>query len=145
MTRVYVDTSALLSLYQRHSRTEEVEAYCSGAAIVISRLALVEFRSAILKYKRRKEITLKQAREVIEAFRRDLRKYRIVEINYETWRIAGKLIEKHSPERDLRSLDAIQIAAALSLPTRKSVHHFVTLDLHAMANVAELEGLNVRP
>ena len=143
--RVFIDTCALLALYQNHPRTREVEAWCKDARMVISRLTLVEFRSAILSHKRRNEITLKQARDVIEAFRQDLGKYVIREIGTDTWRLAGNLIEKYSGDRNLKSLDAVQLATAASLPRSLSISYFVTLDTHPLAGVAEQEGLAVKP
>ncbi len=143
--RVYVDTSALLALYQRHTKTDEVEAWCREAKIIISRLALVEFRSAILKFTRRREITLKQARELIGAFRKDLSRYLIRELSPDTWRVAGDLVERYSPERDFRSLDAIQLATAKTLPRSSMVTHFITLDTHPLADVARQEGFSVKP
>jgi len=143
--RVYVDTCALLALYQNHPRTREVEAWCKDAKLVISRLTLVEFRSAIFNHKRRKTITLKQARDVIHAFRQDLGKYMIREIGTDTWRMAGDLIEKYAGDRNFRSLDAVQLATAASLPRSLAVEYFVTLDVHPLADVAEQEGFAVKP
>jgi len=143
--RVYVDTSALLALYERHPETEAVEAYCLNARILISRLTLVEFRSAVLRNKRKGNITLSQARQIIEALRRDASKYLLAEITPTILRRACDLVEKYSAGRNLRSLDAVQLAAAVELPRRLSVVHFVTLDTHPLADIARHEGFSVKP
>src|SRR5438445_12250754 len=111
--RVYVDTSALFALYQSHPQTYEVEACVKGAKIVICRITLVEFRSTVYKVVRNGGLKLPEARALVDAFRKDLQKYLIEEIKTDIWQAAWELIENHGRALNLRSLDALHLAAAI--------------------------------
>lgn len=52
------------------------------------------------------------------------------------------LIKRHARTQRLRTLDALQLAAALRRYWRGQIDHFVTAD-RALAQVAELEGFSV--
>jgi predicted nucleic acid-binding protein len=143
--RVFIDTSALVALYHPEPKTLQVEAYVKDSRIFISRLALVEFRSAAFRLVRKGTLKLHEARALVDAFRKDLGKYHIQEINLQVWAESVSLIEKHASKIDLRSLDAIQLAAAKMASQRNSIRDFVTLDVHGLAQAAEAEGFLRRP
>ena len=143
--RVFLDTSALMALYHREPKTLQVEAYAKGSKIFISRLALTEFRSALFRLVRANVLKLHEARALLEAFRKDLGKYRIQEIDMRVWTESLALIEKHGSRINLQSLDALQLASAKSAANRNPLREFVTLDVHGLAQAAQAEGFTVRP
>lgn len=143
--RIFIDTSALVALYHAEPKTRQVEAYAKGARIFISRVTLLEFRSAIFRLARGGLLRPHEARALVEAFRKDLAKYTIEEVNMRVWDEALGLIERHGAKVNLRSLDALQLAAAKKANDRNSIGGFLTLDMHGLAQAAAAEGFTVRP
>jgi predicted nucleic acid-binding protein len=143
--RVFLDTSALVALYHQEHGTAQVEAYAKGAKIFISRLALTEFRSTLFRLVRGRILRLHEARALIDALKKDLQKYTIQEIDMNVWKESSDLIERLGDKINLRSLDALQLAAAKKTDQRSSVREFVTLDNHGLSQAAGAEGFTVRP
>ncbi len=56
--------------------------------------------------------------------------------------VAGELIGKYGLSRQLRTLDAIQLAVALDLHRASPIDHFVCSD-QRLCEIAVFEGLNV--
>jgi hypothetical protein len=71
--------------------------------------------------------------------RRVIRPIRIVNAHYQ---LAGALISQHGMTRQLRTLDAIQLAVALHLDQAAPVDQFVCAD-HNLCDIAAIEGLAV--
>jgi predicted nucleic acid-binding protein len=57
-------------------------------------------------------------------------------------RMAEKLLEEHAKYRRLRTLDALQLGAAMELAKKHGLNHFVCADKH-LVNVARLEAISV--
>ncbi len=127
------------------AKTLQVEAYAKGSKIFISRIALTEFRSVLFRLVRNGVLRLREARALLGAFKKDLGKYRIQEIDMRVWTESMELIERHGSRVNLRSLDAIQLAAAKTASGHSSIREFVTLDVHGLAQAAQAEGFTVRP
>ena len=143
--RIFLDTSALVVLYHGEPKTFQVEAYAKGARIFISRLALTEFRSTVYKLVRGGSLSLHAGRGLVEAFRKDLGKYQIQEVDTNVWRESADLVEKYSSKINLRTLDAVQLASAKRVDARNSVKEFITLDVHGLSQAAKAEGFTIRP
>lgn len=143
--RVFVDTSALFALYQSQAKTYQVEACVKGAKIIISRIALLEFRSTVYRVVRGGKLRLTEGRALVEAFRKDLKNYVIEEMGTKLWQEAWELIENHGRTVNLRSLDALHLAAAINAHRRQSLQAFVTLDNHGLAQAARASGFKVMP
>jgi len=71
--------------------------------------------------------------------RRLIRPLRMLNAHFE---VAGELIGKYGLSRQLRALDAIQLAVALDLHRASPIDHFVCSD-QKLCEIAVLEGLNV--
>ncbi|HJS81855.1 MAG TPA: type II toxin-antitoxin system VapC family toxin [Nitrososphaera sp.] len=142
--RVYVDTSALFALYENHPKTYLVQASVSGAKIVISRITLLEFRSTVYKAVRSGKLKVSQARALVDAFRRDINRYILEEVKVPFWQTAWELIENHGSTVNLRSLDALHLAAALKSGESQPISAFVTLD-GGLTSAAKKCGFTVRP
>jgi hypothetical protein len=71
--------------------------------------------------------------------KRMVRPIRVLNVHYQ---IAGDLIGKHAMSRQLRALDAIQLAVASHLHRSFPIDHFVCAD-QRLCDVAALEGLAV--
>ena len=142
---MFIDTSALVALDHTEPKTRQVEAYAKGARIFISRVSLLEFRSAIFRLTRSGVLKQREAGALVEAFRKDLARYTIEEVNQKVWGEALALIEKHGAKVNLRSLDALQLASAKKANARNPIGAFLTLDVHGLAQAAQAEGFTVQP
>ena len=71
--KAFLDTSSLIKLYHKEERSDSVMNALSNdiREIFLSELAILEFRSALWKKIREKEIKEKTAIEVIKCFQND--------------------------------------------------------------------------
>jgi predicted nucleic acid-binding protein len=146
MPRYFFDTSALVKHYHAENGTAEVRRLLTepGAECVISRLATVEMlsgfagkvRTAVLSTA---SYTKVRSRFLADVKRRVVRPVRIVNVHFQ---LAGDLIGKHGMTRQLRTLDAVQLAVALRLHHGIPIDRFVCAD-QRLCEVASLEGLAV--
>ncbi|MFT3942731.1 MAG: type II toxin-antitoxin system VapC family toxin [Ancrocorticia sp.] len=125
MTSWYLDTSAAIKLIQREAESEQLiaEIHRQEPTLMSSRLLETELRRAI---QRSSSLEQRDATELLE--RIDL--YDVTPMHFTQ---AGLL-----PGRNLRSLDAIHVAVALSLQPNT----VVTYDIR-MAEVSRDAGLQV--
>jgi len=119
MPRYFFDTSALVKRYHTESGTPEVRRLLTepGAECVISRLATVEMLSGFAGKVRTGVFSTAAFARVSGQFlgdvkRRVVRPLRVVNAHYQ---LAGALISHHGMSRQLRTLDAIQLAVVLRL------------------------------
>lgn len=146
MARYFFDTSALVKHYHAEVGTSKVRAILAepGAERLISRLATVEMLSGFAGKVRTGVFASTDFQSLRGLFladvkRRLLRPVRIVNAHYQ---LAGVLIGTHGLSRQLRTLDALQLAVALRVHQATSVDHFVCAD-QRLCDVAALEGLAV--
>ena len=135
-----VDTCALAKLYVAEPDSDAFETWFADVMPVkISRLTTVEFESVLGKYTRTGRLSAATAGGVLAAFDEDISAgcLQIVEFSVAEFELARALIRKHA-SRGLRSLDALQLAAALAARTEL----FVTAD-RKLAGAAAAEGLQV--
>jgi uncharacterized protein len=146
MPRYYFDTSALIKRYHAERGTPQVRSLMTepGAECIISRLATVEMLSGFAGTVRTgvfstNAFTALRSQFLADVKRRVIRPIRIVNVHYQ---LAGALISQHGMTRQLRTLDAIQLAVALRIHHAAPVDQFVCAD-QKLCDIAALEGLAV--
>lgn len=125
--KVFVDTSSLLKLYHQENDSDTIQAVLSDGVteIVLSEIAILEFRSAIWKKVREGSIDKDVAVEVISCFQGDFDNFRWIKLTTEVTESASHLLMKYG-NTGLRTLDSIQLASALSFRGEESL--FLTSD-----------------
>jgi predicted nucleic acid-binding protein len=146
MTSYFFDSSALAKAYRQEIGTAKVLAILGdpGDQFYISSLTAVEFQSVFAQKVRAGVLTLDEFQLARRKFGGDVRARRIIirGLLRRHQRAAEKLIVTHGPLRRLRTLDALQLATALELWTKKTIDHFVVADVD-LAAAATLEGIPV--
>jgi predicted nucleic acid-binding protein len=142
MLRYFLDTSALIKLYHEEEGTEVVDNLVSQnqPVIVISDLSGLEMVSAMSRKVRAQEIKPETFTAVLIAFEADLPAFDIQLVTGQTMSEARQLLKDWGIAYGLRSLDAIQLAVALSANRRQKLDLFVAADKRLTA-VAEQESL----
>lgn len=145
MARLFVDTSALIKLYRTEPDSADVQACMAQEdELVISQLALLEFRTAFATPVRMRLMSSRDANTYVSAFLSTLSRYTVVDIEPAIAARAALLLDTYAVSHGLRSLDAIQLASALSAHADQPLDALLTTDL-AMATIATAEGLTVKP
>jgi predicted nucleic acid-binding protein len=137
----FLDTSALAKLYVREAGTEmmlRLAAQPDRPNLVILSLSRVEFRAAVQRRLRSRELTKDNASAALAAFNEHLSSVYVVQ--HVTEAIIDRaldLVDKH----DLRAYDSIQLAACLTLPVPQTEGRatFTCADVRLLA-AAEEEG-----
>ena len=146
MAQYFFDTSALAKYYHTEAGSKEVLDIFGepGCIVRVSSLGILEAQSVfamkVRSHETSEEAGLKQ-RALLMA---DVASGRLLvhELRDEHFASAAKLIERHGFNRQIRTLDALQLAVALELAQRKFIDMFVLSDKR-LADVAQLEGLTV--
>jgi predicted nucleic acid-binding protein len=142
----FFDSSALAKLYHAETGTPEVEniVRAPGAEIWISRLTVLELPSVFAIKVRTQFIGRDDARMLLRRFQDDLlnQKFRLAPIREPEFESAERLMEQYAFDLRLRTLDALQLAVALGLRSRRLVDHFVAAD-RILCEVAALEAFTV--
>lgn len=111
----FLDTSVLLKLYHDELGTQDLLTQLATVEqLFLSRLTEIELCSALWKKVRTKEISLTSAELLVAAFLSDASKFNWIELHDERVRQAARLVIKYG-KVGLRSLDALQLASALTL------------------------------
>ena len=146
MLRQFFDSSALIKYYHNEIGSAKVQILVSGSGSehYVARLAWVEILSALAKKVRTGTIVPPDYRRLQLRLRADIKRrlirpLRMLNAHFE---VAGELIGKYGLSRQLRALDAIQLAVALDLHRASPIDHFVCSD-QKLCEIAVLEGLNV--
>lgn len=146
MARYFLDTSALIKQYHAEMGTPVVQRILAepGAELLIARLATVEILSGFATKVRTGAILVPEFQRVRGLFLADikrklLRPIRVLNAHYQ---LAADLIATHGMTRQLRTLDAIQLAVTLRVHRVTPINHFVCAD-QRLCDVAMLEGLSV--
>lgn len=144
MALYYLETSALVKLYIREPGTDQLLRLASRAAnhrFAVLSLAQVEFRSAIRKRERVRDIDDALASELIARFEEHLEtKYVSQTVNSSVLDAAKALIDRYA----LRAYDAVQLAGCLALKRSagKQPPTFICAD-QALIQAAVSESLEV--
>ena len=146
MARYFFDTSALVKHYHAETGTPEIRRILAeaGAEHLIARLAMVEVLSGFATKVRTGVLLIPEFQCLRGLFladvkRRLLRPIRVLNAHYQ---LAGDIIVTHGMSRQLRTLDALQLAVVLRVHRVTPVDHFVCAD-QKLCDVAILEGLSV--
>ncbi|MBW6518126.1 MAG: type II toxin-antitoxin system VapC family toxin [ANME-2 cluster archaeon] len=125
--KAFLDTSSLIKLYHTEVGSDFVMNALSHdiREIFLSELAILEFRSALWKKMREKEIMENTAIEVIKCFQNDGDNFHWIMLQSDIVESASYLLMKYG-NRGLRTLDSLQLAAALTLRDEKCI--FFTSD-----------------
>jgi predicted nucleic acid-binding protein len=130
---VFLDTSALIKLYHREVGTERLIEFLTrppnDIRIIVSDLTRIEFRSAIFKKMRRKEIQPEEAMRVINIFESDMSRFDVIEVGPRHKAIVINLFDTLGAKSSLRSLDALQLAAAIYINDESRIAHFICSDI----------------
>lgn len=117
MAVYFVDTSALAKRYVNEIGTRWVRGWVrreAGNSIIIAELAMVEMFSVIARRELQQDISLSSATRRRQAFLyHSLHDYEVIQINNKIFIQSRDLVTKYV-HFGLRSLDAIQLACALT-------------------------------
>ena len=142
----FFDTSAISKHYHAETGTAKVDALLGlpNASQVISRLAVVELHSVFAKKVRTGELDQADFQKLARRFRGDVaaRRLRVVRLTAAHFQSAERLIRRIGLTKNLRTLDALQLAVAINLNEPGQPIEFVCAD-HALGTLAIAEGLSV--
>ena len=142
MPRLFFDTSALVKRYYEEEGSETVDELIEAedSEVVITSLAVVEVASALRRKRNRDEITSDDVSRLLSSFFEEaLAEFTILPMDDSFSETALDLVLRS----DLRTLDSLQLAAALSIVTETSTPVFVCAD-RQLADVAAERGLETR-
>ncbi len=129
MPGYFLDSSAIGKIYHLEVGTPVLEALLTQVEsnLYISRLAVIEVSSAFAGKVRTGHLDLSEIKLLHVRFRGDLRRklMHTVAITAGHFRQAGRLIHLHGIDARLRTLDAMELAVAISLQNRGLVEIFV--------------------
>jgi predicted nucleic acid-binding protein len=142
----FFDSSALIKLYHPELGSQRVAAIfgTAGRRIIVSRLAGVEFHSALALKSRTGHLDRAGSATLRFRFLNDVAigAIELVELSESHYSAAERLIVRHGDTKGLRTLDAIHLALALDVHLHAGLDAFVAAD-KALCEVANLEGLAV--
>ena len=142
----FFDASAAVKHYHPEIGTAKVDALLAeaGARHFISDLAVVEFHSVLARLVRTGTITVATFRLARGRFLADIAGglWQVLPVPAARFHDAQQLLLKHGLARRLRTLDAMQLAAALALHVGVPLNAFVTADAN-LGSIATAEGLTV--
>ena len=146
MAHYFLDSSALGKHYHAEIGTARVDALLQepDAQHFISRLTVVEVHSVFAGKVRTHLLSEEDFQLLRLQFRNDIarRLLRVVRLTDEHYHEAEQLLRRHGLTRSLRTLDALQLAVALSQRRRGTLDAFVCADQN-LCRIAQEEGLLV--
>lgn len=136
---LFFDTSALVKRYADEQGTQVVDQLIETPenTIVITSLSVIEIASAFRRKHNRGEIS-EQKRDslLVSFFEEATERFTVIPVDESIFETAFDLVL----DDDLRTLDSLQLAAALSLPTPNPDITFVCAD-EALVDAAEQHGV----
>ena len=146
MARYFFDSSALAKLYQAETGSAKVEAVFREPtrSIIISRLTVVEINSVFARRVRMGDLNAADAISLRNHFLNDVATgaFTVVAVTDQHFSEAEQLLIQYATKKNLRTLDAFQLAVALDVNRRSSLNALLTAD-NSMSEVAAAEGLSV--
>lgn len=141
--RLFFDTSALVKRYAEEPGTDSVDALVEAddAAVFVTSITVVEMTSAFRRKNNRGECSTETMHELLSAFFTDaLTEFVVLPMDEALFEWSIDLVF----EDDLRTLDSLQLAAALALANDHDEVTFVCADarLVSVARSRGLDGLN---
>jgi predicted nucleic acid-binding protein len=142
----FFDTSAISKHYHAETGTAKVDALLGlpAASQIISRLSVVELHSVFAKKVRIGELAPADFQKLTRRFRGDVaaRRLRVIRLTAAHFQSAERLIRRIGLTKNLRTLDGLQLAVAISLNEPGQPIVFVCAD-QALGALAIAEGLSV--
>jgi len=143
MEVLFFDTSALVKRYHEEKGTDQVDDLIEGEdTVVISSLSVIETVSAFRRKYNMSDLTEEQMNDLLsEFFREALEDFIIVPMEESVMQFSFDLVI----EDNLRTLDSLQLSAALSLnPREDSDVVFISADeeLVSIAEKRDLDAIN---
>ena len=138
---LFFDTSALVKRYADEDGTQTVDRLIETreTTIIITSLSVIEIASAFRRKYNRGEISERRRDGLLGSFFEEaMERFTIIPVDESTFETAFDLVL----DDDLRTLDSLQLATAVSLPTPNPEITFVCAD-EALVNVAEQHGLSI--
>ena len=126
------DTSGLVKYYHPEVGSKKVQQFVDNSRnrIFISDLSIVELISSLAKKVRIDDISVNTFRITRRRFFADIAigKFHIVMLTQKHGQNAVKLILKYATKSSLRTLDALQLAIAMDLRSKRTMDYFVCAD-----------------
>jgi len=146
MPTYFFDTSALVKHYHTEPGSPKVDLVLgeTGAVFLIARLTLAQTPSVFAKKVRTGEISDTDFDGLCLRFYADVKNRTItpVRILNAHFEIASELIARHGKARQIHTLDALQLAVALSIQDPAPIDQFLCAD-QRLCEIATLERLAV--
>lgn len=146
MARSFLDTSALVKHYHAEAGTSAVDQIIGmrAAELFIARVTLVETISVFAIKVRTGAFDPPEFARLRGLFATHVarRRYQIVRLLNVHYDRAQDLLTSHGHRRQIRTLDALQLAVALHLHRTAPLDYFVCAD-QRLCDIAILEGLTV--
>ncbi len=137
---LFIDTSALIKLYHNEKGTERLrnilEENKNNLFITVSKLSITEMHSAFMKKVRANEIEREDAISALDFFKLDLDKFNVTSLNDNLIDVSIDLILNYSGQKNLRSLDSLQLSSAIISNINNKIDKFISSDKDLLA-VAE--------
>ena len=132
----FFDTSALIKKYIHETGSEFVKLYLTQSpSIAVCSTTRVECSSVINRMLANGEMTAEESNYLQNQIAEDLQFYEVIPFSETLEKIAIDMVKKHR----LRTLDAIQLASALSV---SQIQHFFVSDTK-LKESGKAEGLSV--
>ena len=129
---LFFDTSAVVKLYHKETGTNNLinflQRHSDSLTLLIADISRLEFRSAMMKRVRIKEIKLKTAQNMVETFDNDMQRFNVVEVNIMAKNLAMQFLEGIAPKANLGTLDAIQLSTSVLIHQWIEIDYFVACD-----------------
>ena len=141
--KIFLDTSSLIKLYHSEIGTDLLDKIFEDFVIneiFLSDIAKVEFSSAIWKKVRTKDLTEKEANDILLSFTDDYGNYTFIEIDSELVQYARDLVAKYGL-KGLRTLDSFQLSSILKI--KSDLTFAVTAD-DLLKTIIKLEGITIK-
>lgn len=142
----FFDTSAVAKHYRAEVGTAQIDALLAevGSRHLISALGVVELQSVLARLVRTSQITTADFHLARGRFLADIAGglWQLIPVGEDHFREAQQLLVQHGLIHGLRTLDALQLATALSLNATGPLDAFVCADTN-LGRVAAAEGLIV--
>lgn len=135
--KIFMDTSVLIKRYFSEAGSRKVdELFESASQIVVSPVTGIESRSILRRLLAEKKITQAEYKKLNDELTFDFDYFTVISFDNAIELMAKKLVDKYQ----LKTLDAIQLAAALS----KKIHvsYFIASD-KKLLNAAKKENLHI--
>jgi uncharacterized protein len=140
MARYFLNSSALVKRYHQELGTTALEALFnqSDNRFLVSRLALVEVTSAFARYVREGALAQDKFENLIARMESEVtaKVLKVVAISSRRLEAAAVILRTHGLESNIRTLDAIQLAAAQALHARTRIAAFIAADKKLLTSAA---------